>query len=128
MITRHVWLIAGFAVAAGCTDSVGPRIARRWAAPGIELQATNAIVELRMPCAPPFRAPVFLVVTRDRIEFMGRVDEFWYQYDFTFQGRFVGDTLSATLIRKVPGLDPSVSTHLMTPDGDSGLDRIACLA
>lgn len=126
MNTRYVWLIAGLAVAFGCTDSLGPGLTGRWAAPGIELQAKSGRVELRMPCVAPYRSPRLKVIPADRIEFVGQMNNLWYKFDFTFRGRFVGDTLSATLTRTVPGHDPSVTDYQMTPDGDSGLDRIVC--
>ena len=128
MIKRQVWLIAGFAVIAGCTEPLGPGISGRWAAPGIELQASNGVVDLRMPCVHPFRAPRLVILTADSIEFGGRVNELWYKYDFAFRGQFVGDTLFATLVRSGPDSDPLVSNHKMTRDGDSELGRQICLA
>lgn len=128
MIKGHVWLIAGVAVAAGCADTTGPGITGRWAAPGIELQASAGTVELHLPCVRAFRVRSITPFTGERIEFSGHVVELQYRFDFTFEGQLVGDTLSATLTLRVPDHDPFVSTYQMTPEGDSGLDRQICLA
>lgn len=127
MIKRHVWLIAVFAFATACSDSLGPGVTGRWAATGIELLATNGVVELRLPCASPFHAPRFIRFTGEPIEFSGRVGSQW-SYDFTFRGQLVRDTLVATLLLPVPNRDPTTINYRMTPDGDSGLDRQVCLA
>lgn len=124
MNTRSVWLIAGLTCAAGCRDTLGPVLMGRWAAPGIELSASVGRVDLRLPCTSRVRARGLVPFTRDRIAFSGRVSEMFFQYDFTFEGHFVGDTLVATLTRS--SFDPQVSTYRMTSNGDSGLDRQIC--
>jgi|SRR2546430_551105 len=122
-------VVALLVLAAGCRDPAGPAIQGRWAARWIELVATPSAAELRMPCIRPIRVPRGLVPdTSGIIRLSGSVRELYYSFDVTFDGRFQGDTLVATVTRTSTGWAPSVETHLMTPDGDSELDSVYCLA
>jgi len=129
MNRMRVGLVAAIAISIGCSDSFGPGIDGRWAAGGIELVGSAGSAELRLPCVRPVRLPRW---TRfdgtGHIQFSGSVRELWYSYDFVFAGQLQSDTLAATLTVSAPSHPPSVTNYLMTPDGDSGLDRMYCLA
>ena len=127
MIRRYVWLIPAFALSVACGDSLGPSITGRWAAPGIELRATNGVVELTLPCARPFHLSPFIRFTGEPIQFSGRVGDLAGSYAFTFRGRLSGDTLVATVFFPIPNHEPLTIEYRMTPDGDPGFDRQGCL-
>jgi hypothetical protein len=116
------------AFSAGCEDLAGPAIQGRWATQWIELIAGRASAELRLPCIRPVRLRHGLVPdATGTIRFSAQVRELYNWFDLTFDGRFQGDTLAATVTRTSAGWEPYVTTHLMTPDGDSELDSVFCL-
>jgi hypothetical protein len=127
MIRRIVSLIPAFALLVACHDSFGPPVTGRWAAPGIEFQALNGAVELRLPCARPFHLSPFIRFTGEPIEFSGRVGDLGGAYDFAFRGQLVRDTLVSTVFFPIPNHEPVRIDYRMTTDGDAGLDRQGCL-
>jgi len=129
MTRMRVGLVSAIVLCIGCGDSLGPGINGRWAATGIELVGAGGNAELRLPCTHPVRLPRWTSFDgTGHIQFSGKVREYWYSYDFVFAGQLQNDTLAATLTFSVPSQPPSVRDYRMTPDGDSGLDRIFCLA
>jgi hypothetical protein len=125
MVKSRVWIGFVMVLSVGCNDPLGPSLRGRWAAPGIELVATNGIVELRRPCVQPFRGSRFRPVNRDRIEFAGRMSGWSFSYEFAFTGHLEGDTLVAA-VTVSPTNAPVTTTYRMTPDGDSRLDSQVC--
>jgi hypothetical protein len=128
MSKAHVCLTAAIALSAACGNSLGPGINGRWAATGIELVTVAGGGELRLPCVRP--VPILPRTRFDangRIQFAGAVRELWYNYDFVFTGQLRADTLDATLTVTRANQAPAVTAYLMTPNADSGLDRVVCL-
>ena len=129
MTKMRVGLVSVIALCFGCSDSLGPGINGRWATTGIELVGSAGGAELRLPCVRPVRLPWWTSFdATGHIQFSGSVRELWYSYDFVFAGQLQSDTLAATLTVSVPSHPSSVMNYRMTPDGDSGLDRMFCLA
>ena len=129
MIRMHVWLTTVIAVAAGCGSPLGPAIDGRWAARGIELTGANGHAELRLSCTRPIRVPPWARFDdKGHIAFTGAVRDGFSNFAFSFDGQLQQDTLAAVLTTTSPGqVTPWVSNYLMTPDGDTGFDRVICL-
>jgi len=128
MSKARVWFGIATMACVACTDSFGPGIVGRWAAPGIELVTRTDGGELRLPCVSPFElSRLARFDTTGAIQFAGAAREMWYNYDFVFRGQLHGDTLSATLTVTAPDHVPAVVEYLMTPGADSGLERVVCL-
>jgi len=84
-------------VAAGCHDTLGPRLRGQWAAPGIELEISAEARELRLPCRKA-ELPLFTLVDQaGTVRFGGRMTDGVNSTAFTFIGQVHGDTLNARL-------------------------------
>ena len=123
-------LLAASALLAACHDFIGPGIEGRWAAPGIQLIGQASDAELQFYCTTPAHVghgllPDAAGVFRFSTQVVG------YQLAtpirVNFVGQLVRDTLIATVTRAGDGNAPDVLTYVMLRNGDSGIDKVACL-
>ena len=126
----HLALCAALLLAA-CSDSTGPLVFGRWAAPGIELQAAGTTTELRLPCAIVSPLPPLRPGLDGRFSLRGRMTPTMLAsppgWALTLVGQIRGDTIVADLVLRAGVAPPSTTHYVMVRGADPQL-IFACVA
>jgi len=126
--SRLALVIAALAVA-GCSDATGPLLLGRWAAQGIELQASS-VTNLRMPCMTISPLPALRPAADGTFRLEGRAMPSWpmgASWALALAGQVRGDTIVADLSLRAGVQAPYTTHYVLVRGADPRLDQFGCL-
>lgn len=131
MRQRQFALLIGAVLLGACSAATEPLLLGRWAATGIELQATPTTTDLRMPCMLISPLPVITPAPDGTFRVDGRAVSTSMpggSWALTLAGQLRGDTIVADLSLRA-GVQPAYTTrYILVRGGDAALSRFGCFA